>query len=117
MEEFMEYAEDFEARQSISSRGSQAKPSKAMNPKSNLKPEQRETTYKPEEREAQYQYNEGMNEYNEGEDAYHGEGESSSVITDIVEEKVVEIESSFEEDKLVEDKKGGEYDQYLDNIK
>lgn len=120
MEEFMEYEEEFEARQSISSRGSAAQPSKNRNigratgvEKFNVnQAEHREgTVTKPQENLHNY------HEAYEGEENF-GEGESSSVITEIVDEQVVEIETENEEElnQIVENQKD-EVNQYLDNIK
>lgn len=125
MEEFMEYEEEFEARQSISSRGSAAQPSKGRGTIQKLNAQQqRETVNKPEERTTQYLQQEeeqdGLHDYNqanEGEENFN-EGESSSVITEIVEEKVIELDTE-NEDEIAggKDKEDGGIDQYLDNIK
>lgn len=96
MDEFIEHEEEFEARQSISSRGretrtkmmpgqpGQRSPTRVVNDRENAdEPEFREGT------NAQYEFAEG-------------DAESSSVITEIVEERVMEINSEDEEHKLIE---------------
>jgi hypothetical protein len=112
MEEFMEHEEEFEARQSISSRGRDTRvhmmPGQLRD--TQLKPNVRETTYQPQRNSAQEdRYVEGeMDEYGEGED---------SVIEEIVDEQVVEIESGDEEHFEGRQENDGGIDQYLDNIK
>lgn len=106
MEEFMEHEEEFEARQSISSRGRDTRVH--MMPGQN-----RATQQQPQDRPTQnYQQNEGLHDYGQG------EGESDSVITEIVDEQVVELESGDELDAFEEKGKQDEgINQYLDNIK
>lgn len=106
MEEFMEHEEEFEARQSISSRGRDTRVH--MMPGQN-----RQTEQQPQDRPTQnFHQNEGLHDYG------HGEGESDSVITEIVDEQVVEIESGDEEDQFEDKGKQDEgINQYLDNIK
>ena len=108
----MEHEEEFEARQSISSRGRDTRthmmPGQQRD--TQLKPNVRETTYQPQRNSPQEdRYVEGeMDEYGEGED---------SVIEEIVDEQVVEIESGDEEQYEGRQEDDGGIDQYLDNIK
>jgi len=107
MDEFMEHEEEFEARQSISSRGrdtrvqmmpdqkQQREPSRVNNNPAAARP--------ADQQEMDYEYGEG-------------DGESSSVITEIVDEKIVEIDSDDEENKFIEKGKENEgiINHYLD---
>ncbi|CAI2366560.1 unnamed protein product [Moneuplotes crassus] len=118
MEEFMEYEEEFEARQSISSRGSQARPSKnhaldrdtGAGGNHGAKVVGRQSNYQPQVNLHNY------HESYEGEENF-GEGESSGIIEEIVDEQVVEIETENEEElDQHEGNQNREVDQYLNNI-
>ena len=118
MEEFMEYEEEFEARQSISSRGSQARPSKnhALDRNTGAGGNHgnqavgRQSNYQPQVNLHNY------HEPYEGEENF-GEGESSGIIEEIVDEQVVEIETENEEElDQLEKNQNHEVDQYLNNI-
>lgn len=100
MEEFMEHEEEFEARQSISSRGRDTRVQ--MMPDNN----QPDRKTNQAQQVKNYQHEEQRRfEYAEG------EGEESSVITEIVDEQIVELKS--EDEEKVDDG----INQYLDNIK
>jgi hypothetical protein len=109
MDEFMEHEEEFEARQSVSSRGRDTRTQ--MMPGQN-----RETVDMTQERPA----NQNLRDYNkpEEDEGHFGDEESSSVITEIVDEQVVEIDTEDEEEFQ---RQGGNQDigidHYLDNIK
>lgn len=126
MEEFMEYEEEFEARQSISSRGSHAQPGKSRDVVRNtgvieqngVKAEERHGNYNPQKNLHNYQDpNEGEENMSEYGDSFR-DGQSSEVITEIVDEQVVEIETENEEElNQLENNQTEEVNQYLDNIK
>ena len=126
MEEFMEYEEEFEARQSISSRGSHAQPGKSRDVVRNtgvieqngVKAEERHGNYNPQKNLHNYQDpDEGEENMSEYGDSFR-DGQSSEVITEIVDEQVVEIETENEE-KLNqrENNQTEEVNKYLDNMK
>lgn len=111
MEEFIEHEEEFEARQSISSRGRdtrvQMMPNKGADNQKQQQPQQRQTQSQPQ--------NQNLYNYNRPEEEAEGE---ESVITEIVDEQVVEIGSDEEEQQF--ENKGNEdggINRYLDNIK
>lgn len=118
MEEFEEYEEEFEARQSISSRGSQARPSKnyAVGRSTGVI---RNNVNQQEARKTNYQPQENLHDYHEqyeGEENF-GEGESESVIEEIVEQQVVEIETDNEQElDNLEENQNQEVNKYLNNI-
>lgn len=125
MQEFMEHEEEFEARQSVSSRGRdtrvQMMPAEGRQTETNVNRQTnkgRPTEY--HERPTEYQErpteyvprNQPHNDYQ-----HDGEGESSSVITEIVDEQVVELESDEEAQFENKGKEDHGINQYLDNIK
>lgn len=104
----MEHEEEFEARQSVSSRGRDTRTQ--MMPGQN-----RETLNQPTERPT----NQNLRNYNrpQEDEGEFGDGESSSVITEIVEEQVIEIDTENEEEMQQRDHQDGAINHYLDNIK
>ena len=99
MDEFMEHEEEFEARQSVSSRG--------RDTRVQMMPENQ-----PDKRNTQAQQPKNVqNEQQRRFEYAEGEGEESSVITEIVDEQIVELKSE-DEDKIDDG-----INQYLDNIK
>ena len=108
----MEHEEEFEARQSISSRG--------RDTRTQMMPGQNRDTNVQNERPTESQFNQNLHNYQEGspgQEEHFGEGESSSVITEIVDERVEEIDTENEEEiKQIEPEDDG-VNQYLDNIK
>lgn len=99
MDEFMEHEEEFEARQSISSRGRDTRVQMMPDNQPDRKTNQNQLVKNyQEEPQRRFEYAEG-------------EGEESSVITEIVDEQIVELKS--EDEEKVDDG----INQYLDNIK
>lgn len=104
MEEFMEHEEEFEARQSISSRGRDTRV-KMMPEQERQLPAQVRNEVPAQVRGQPREEPSRHLEYAEG------EGEESSVITEIVDEQIVELKSDDEEN--IDDG----INRYLDNIK
>jgi hypothetical protein len=113
MEEFMEHEEEFEVRQSISSRG--------RDTRIQMMAGQQDESHQPMTRVTNYQrdtnaYN--QEDYQQQEEQYDGEGDESSVIEEIVDEQIIELESGEEEEFMDQQNQPDDgIDQYLDNIK
>ena len=92
MEEFMEHEEEFEARQSVSSRGRDTR--NQMMP-GEARPTNQKELNRPTNNNLQA-YQPSAQEYAHGFGDVEGDGDESSVITEIVSEKVIEIDSDNE---------------------
>ena len=109
MNEFMEHEEEFEARQSISSRGRETRTQ--MMPGENRPTDLQEISQRPQNHEKPHDYQQHQYAYGEGDD-------EESVVSEIVSERIVEMKSEGEYDNEQEyQNKDDGINNYLNNIK